>query len=187
MGVGPQDHVHKCNVTPVHSIVSEATLFSPFLFTLDVGYWLRKDAPLNLVLQGVRMLSPPLIAPQISTIQFGMRVFTGPWALPPKLMLPTPGLYAILVADSNFSPKPFRLLYIGESTNLKDRICTSHEKYDAWTREAVGKHLYDATHVMFGATDEQRKAAEEALIKHYDPPCNQLLRMVAPLRALIGR
>jgi hypothetical protein len=83
--------------------------------------------------------------------------------------LPVPGIYAILVLD----PYPFRILYIGESSNLSERVTRNHEKVNHWYREAKGSPLYFAFHsTPEMMTDQQRRDIESQLINQYDPPCN---------------
>lgn len=129
------------------------------------------------------MISPlirnPLIPP-IQGITYENWQFSEPTLFQPRFIPPYNGLYVILVRDETCSPRPYRLLYIGESENLNTRVTTNHEKHSDWTREAKGKPLFVAYHAPLGLTTSQRKELEERLIKKYDPPCNVLLRRIAP-------
>jgi excinuclease UvrABC nuclease subunit len=105
-------------------------------------------------------------------IYYKDRRFSEPARFPSAPIPPLPGVYAILVRDTGLTPRPFRLLYIGESANLNERITKQHEKFEDWIREALGSHLYFAYHETIGMTDQQRRDVECELINHYNPPCN---------------
>ena len=117
---------------------------------------------------------PPLdfhrIAP-IDRIRLLRFDFTGPYPFPPTAMPPFEGIYAILASDMVGILRD-RVLYIGETMNMSERLCDSHERCDDWKREAKGRQLCFAYLSTPGATDEQRKRVQEALIKEYAPPCN---------------
>ncbi len=94
------------------------------------------------------------------------------------------GLYAILVPDASCSPRPFRVIYFGETGELSKRVTSSHEKYPDWVREAgTASYLYVAFHEIAG-TQQARRAAESDLIAHYRPACNIAFNYSAMLRAL---
>jgi excinuclease UvrABC nuclease subunit len=105
-------------------------------------------------------------------IWLGNRWFTEP--TPFSMVSPgsTQGIYAILAFDAQSRPRPFRVLYIGESENLKKRVTNQHEKFSDWVQEAGGIVFFVSFHSTVVLTDEQRKDAEEKLIAQYDPPCN---------------
>lgn len=93
------------------------------------------------------------------------------------------GLYAVMVYDAGGSPKPYRLIYVGESANLADRVCSSHEKYPSWIRAASGAQLFVAFSPIVG--EAARKSAARQIITHYGPECNKTFnRNMAALRAL---
>ena len=88
---------------------------------------------------------------------------------------------AIDSEDSLFSAKPGNYifakqtpttpswpLYIGETSNLQQRLVRSHEKMDCVLRE-------EATHIYTHENDDEstRKAEESDLVNFYDPPCNR--------------
>lgn len=129
---------------------------------------------------------PKLSVPQYS-IRFGHHEFNGPFTFPPMFLLPAPGIYAVLVQDPGWTPRPFRPLYIGQSIDLHGRLSVQHEKYPDWMREARGLALHYAYFTTTLWTDKQRKDVEAELIAWYDPPCNKQYRAFAPsiLRDLI--
>lgn len=97
--------------------------------------------------------------------------FAGPSPLASAATFNYGGLYAILTPDSSWSPLPYRLLYLGESGKLSDRVRTGHEKYASWARAAGGAgRLYVAFHIIENQTE--RRATESKLIAHYRPECN---------------
>lgn len=113
-------------------------------------------------------------------IKFGDILFSEPVALPQTTsvldhMVPQPGLYVILTPDARYTPRPFRLIYIGESDNVNARANAAHEKFSAWKRQAGTAQLYRALCLLSGTTKLQRQAAETVLIRAYAPPCNDIL------------
>jgi hypothetical protein len=116
------------------------------------------------------MAIPPLSP--LPGIAYSNRQFSEPTRFPPLLAPLYSGIYAILVSDLGFRPRPFRLLYLGESSFLGERLTRQHEKYNDWVREAGTTDLYFAYHPTIGMTDQQRKDLECALINQHCPPCN---------------
>ena len=108
-------------------------------------------------------------------IEFSDHQFTEPlllsqWEAPYKA-----GLYAVLIYDTSCSPKPYRLVYIGQSSNMSERdIGASHHKYTCWTAEAQERntHLYIVIHLMPNSTEQERLGAKQKIIQSYDPSCN---------------
>jgi hypothetical protein len=87
--------------------------------------------------------------------------------------LPGAGLYAVLVADGSASPRPFRVLYFGESENIDRRASSSHERYGDWCATAGGgEKLFVAYCWMIGSSKDERTSVESGLIGHYRPRCN---------------
>ena len=127
---------------------------------------------------------PPL-KPASGGIRFGTRDFTEPSRFPSPLIPPFSGIYVMLVPDSRGTPRPFRVLYIGESDNLSRRVTRQHEKFEHWTREAAGSQLYFAFHNTMGMSDLQRRDAECELINHYGPPCNT--KSISPFRPALRK
>jgi hypothetical protein len=91
-----------------------------------------------------------------------------------------PGLYAILERNASCKPRPFRLLYIGMTSNLADRPSRSHENFDDWCREASGGcSLYASYHAMEGSSIVHRTIRESSLVQYNRPPCNKNLGTTA--------
>ena len=120
---------------------------------------------------------PP--SPVTPGINYGNFRFSEPRLFPALTVPPFEGIYAILVTDMKFRPRPFRLLYIGETGDLGRDITLQHEKLDDWTREAHGHPLFVAWHTMISASSQQRRSAELELINVYRPPCNA--RIICPV------
>jgi excinuclease UvrABC nuclease subunit len=120
----------------------------------------------------------PLRVPATSQgIMYENVKFSEPRRFPPLLIPPTHGLYAIMVVDTSYRPRPYRVLYIGETENFQERLTTGHEKYEDWKREAQGAALYYSYH-WFHGTQDARLALEADLIRKLNPPCNVQLRSV---------
>jgi hypothetical protein len=109
-------------------------------------------------------------------IQYLSYKFTEPRLLGYGLTPPVQGLYAIVTPDASFKPRPFKLLYIGETENLNDRVTTSHEKCEDWKRAAGTGQIFVAYFGTIGMANQHRKTIEGELIAHYNPPCNIMLR-----------
>jgi hypothetical protein len=86
--------------------------------------------------------------------------------------IPSQGIYAILVRDEGFTPRPFQIICFGESDKLARRVTTQHESYGEWERQARGGELYVAFYNTTGTPNRQRKELEKQLIQDYNPPCN---------------
>ena len=123
-----------------------------------------------------------------SGIRFGGHDFSQPQLLPPPSpsgFLDLPGLYAVLVSDAGWRPRPFRPLYFGESDCVWGRATAAHEKYASWRAEAgMIAPLYRALCLLPGWTRSQRQTAESALIAEYNPRCNE--RLSVSLAALLS-
>jgi hypothetical protein len=91
---------------------------------------------------------------------------------PAPLPAPLSGLYVVVIPDPGWAPRQFRLLYLGESSNIEERATKQHEKYDDWLREAAGRPLSVGYSSTVGMTDQQRRDEEFKLIDLYNPPCN---------------
>jgi hypothetical protein len=117
------------------------------------------------------MLPPPSLPPQTG-ITYVDRRFSEPTFLHACVLPMLAGVYVILVYDAGYSPRPYRLLYVGESENLNERVSTNHEKYSAWCREAQNQMLYVAYHLT-GMNRVERYTLEAAVIREYNPPCNK--------------
>jgi hypothetical protein len=111
--------------------------------------------------------------------------FAGPTAFDVAHKPTFGGLYAIMVFDATCTPLPYRLIYVGETGNLAERVCRSHEKYPSWVRAAGGRQLFVAFHAIENSL--LRRAAEQRLIGHYRPACNETFNPNAlQLKTLLG-
>ena len=120
---------------------------------------------------------PP--SPVTPGINYGNHRFSEPRLFPCLSMPPFEGIYAILVTDMKFRPRPFRLLYIGETEDLSQEVNMRHAKFADWTREAHGHPLFVAWQTMISASSQQRRSTELQLINAYQPPCNA--RTICPV------
>lgn len=120
---------------------------------------------------------PP--SPAMPGISYGIHRFSEPRLFPALTIPPFEGLYTILVTDMKFRPRPFRLLYIGESPDLGRDLTMQHEKFVEWIREAHGRPLFVAYQTMIGSSVRDRRNAELELISAYRPPCNA--RTICPV------
>lgn len=83
------------------------------------------------------------------------------------------GLYAILIPDQAIQPKPFSVVYFGESGNMSERGFSSHHKRSCWlTRAGNENNLWIATYLMPNSIEQERTTIESRLISKYRPPCN---------------
>jgi hypothetical protein len=106
-------------------------------------------------------------------IRFNNSIFTEP--VPFSLALPpvSSGIYAILAPDASCRPRPFRVVYFGESDDFAQCVTSEHERFNEWATEAGGvANLYTAfcpTPLLKG---EQRRWVEYDLVARYRPVCN---------------
>jgi hypothetical protein len=121
-------------------------------------------------------------------INFGGHSFSDPAVLPSTAtlvdtILGRAGLYAILVYDPSCTPRPYRVLYFGESENIQTRATGTHENYSHWRAQAGPlARICRSLCPLSSATKLQRQQAESALIAKYQPPCNERLSFdFAPL------
>ena len=111
---------------------------------------------------------------QPTGIRFANRQFSEPslllYAAPPRIA----GLYGILVLDGRCTPRPYRLIYIGESADLSSRgIPFEHHAYGRWVSHGgSAQSLYIAYHYMNMSGPRQRADAEQQIIEDYQPSCN---------------
>lgn len=81
------------------------------------------------------------------------------------------GVYAATHNQGNDTVTLNRLLYIGESENVRDRV-TNHEKWEKWRLQLrAGEELCFNMAPIGPAADRER--AEAAMIYEYKPPCNE--------------
>ena len=114
-------------------------------------------------------------------INFGGYGFSEPAILPsaPTLadtMLGQPGLYAILVYDPSCTPRPYRVLYFGESENIQMRATGTHENFSHWrTQAGPAAQIYRSLCSLSSSKKVERQQAESGLIAKYKTPCNERL------------
>jgi hypothetical protein len=100
-------------------------------------------------------------------MRFLDRYFTEPMAFARGSLPGLAGVYAVLVSDPGWQPRPYRPIYFGAAENLEARVVTSHEQYEEWLQAAGAEgNLYTAYHLMSG-DETQRKAFEKNLIQEY--------------------
>ena len=117
---------------------------------------------------------------QRAGMRFLDRYFTEPIAFGRSSLPGFAGIYAILVSDAGWQPRPYRPVYFGEAGDLAVRVVASHEKYGEWLRAAgTADKLYVAYHLMSGG-EAQRAAFEQSLIREYQPECNESMNDSTP-------
>ena len=81
-------------------------------------------------------------------------------------IIDTSGIYCVYAVKSKHQ---VRLIYIGESENVRTRLI-KHNRYDDWVNELTkGEKLY-FSYAKASSTDRER--AEAALINYHVPPLN---------------
>ena len=101
------------------------------------------------------------------TIKLGGIEFTGPHYLDHCNVPESSGIYAIMIhTDAN----NYEIIYVGESSNLSERLTTSHHKYDCWKK--YGETIHYGLYVMSNSTQERRMEFEGQLINLLKPKCN---------------
>jgi excinuclease UvrABC nuclease subunit len=101
-------------------------------------------------------------------------VFDGYWREPSISGIPAnSGIYGVYAATYNATEKTValnRLLYIGEGSNVKDRVA-NHDRWSDWKR-----HLKTGEVICINYTpispETDRHRAEAAMIFKHKPPCN---------------
>ncbi len=103
------------------------------------------------------------------SIAFGNYLFSEPmpafaWS-PPQI----PGIYAILVPSLYEAPRPFQVVYFGESSNLsEERKLSSHDKYRDWMNITKSSdEIYVSTLLMRNSTKIQRLEIQTQLKEMY--------------------
>ncbi len=126
--------------------------------------------------------APPASAPAPVGLGFQHWRFSEPTAFNTASLPACPGIYAVLVIDGAWGPRPYRPLYFGKAENLATRVSSSHENYREWRRASNGfGALYVAYHRLPGINARQRSIIEESLIRHYSPECNRTFNSLAGL------
>ena len=98
-------------------------------------------------------------------------IYDGYWREPNISGIPAEsGLYSVYACRYNKANTVtiLKLIYIGESSNVRDRI-QGHEKWPYWRR-----HLHAGEQICFNfaPVSKERERAEAALIYHHKPPEN---------------
>lgn len=106
-------------------------------------------------------------------IRFNNSMFTEPVPFSLALAPVSSGIYAILAPDASCRPRPFRVIYFGESGNFSQLVSGTHECLNDWTAEADGTgNLYVAFCPTPLLRAQQRRWVEHDLIARYRPACN---------------
>lgn len=101
--------------------------------------------------------------------------FGGYWRVPNKSGLPAKsGIYCVYACTYNKQTDKvtlLRVLYIGESDNVKDRV-SGHERWGDWEAELNWGEVLCFTAALI-SPDGARQRAEAAMIYKHEPPCNE--------------
>ena len=97
-------------------------------------------------------------------IRFGNYFFSEPVPLGGYASPEPSGLFAVLVPDPTWAPRPFQPLFFGEFSGAGP----TRDDYLCWLRAAAGRHLYAAA-----SRAPQGSAALRELVRAYDPLCNR--------------
>lgn len=100
--------------------------------------------------------------------------FSGYWREPNIGSLPAKsGIYGVYACTHNTDAGTVilkRLIYIGESDNVKNRV-TGHEKWPDWRSQLIaGEELCLNASLIF--PEPERERAEAAMINKHKPVCN---------------
>lgn len=107
---------------------------------------------------------------ELSTLRAGMRFqdkyFTDPVEFGAARLPAAGGVYAILVPDPDWQPRPFRPVYFGTAENLAAQLTDAHEKLSEW-RQASNRDgtLYLAYHLV--SSDDAGPGLAEKLLQEY--------------------
>lgn len=100
--------------------------------------------------------------------------YDGYWRDPNKTGVPAEsGVYSVYACTHDKEKKTVslrKLIYIGESANVRDRIA-SHEKYDDWKNHLQSGEQLCYNFSPVGSTSRER--VEAALIFEHKPPENE--------------
>jgi hypothetical protein len=104
--------------------------------------------------------------------------FEGYWREPAICGMPAKsgiyGVYACTFDVRAGTVSLWRLLYLGEAANVRDRV-QGHEKWPEWRRQLhMGQELCLNAALVYG--DDDRRRAEAAMIRQHQPPCNSTYR-----------
>jgi hypothetical protein len=111
-------------------------------------------------------------------IRFNDCVFSEPTSLshwtPPRCAC----LYALLIEDSNWAPRPYQPLYFGEFGN--NAAAQLFEKARAFAARLLGKEVFVSVLPMPFSTTAQRWILCSELVWAYNPPCSMPVAEAAP-------
>ena len=86
------------------------------------------------------------------------------------------GIYCVYAATPDGKTgklKNGRLLYIGESDNIRRRVLEKPKRRrDKWVKELSGDEILCVSYAEIEDEDD-RERAEAAMIYHHEPPCNE--------------
>lgn len=110
-------------------------------------------------------------------IKFADALFDGPHEIGALAPQARAGVYCVLVGDSRFQPLPYRLVYVGQSSNLGEQVFPAlYEGRRGWNAIVdYASPVYIAVCWMPRSTEEERQALEREVIRRYHPECNELL------------
>jgi hypothetical protein len=99
-------------------------------------------------------------------------IFDGPYRITTWNPPYKAAVYTIMIPDDEEGY--FRLIYVGESSNLSERgFYKNHHAYNCWIKHAGNEsNLFIGIHQMPQSTKEQRTKIEQQLISEYNPSCN---------------
>ena len=99
--------------------------------------------------------------------------FEGYWLEAHKASMPAKGgvycVYASTYYSANDKVSLRKLLYVGESENVRDRIA-NHNRLADWKKHLLTGETLCYSFSSVSSTDRLR--AEAAVINHHKPPCN---------------
>lgn len=106
-----------------------------------------------------------------------MRQFSLSWNGPyDESILPArAGLYCVWIRSSPQAGSVCRLVYIGESGDIAQRVA-SHDKRGCWERNRRQGEQIVFTYVLLPTaevSEDWRRSVENCLIAHHRPPCNE--------------
>jgi hypothetical protein len=110
-------------------------------------------------------------------IKFADALFDGPHEIGAVTTPARAGVYCVMVGDTRFQPLPYRVVYVGQSSNLGEQVFPAlYEGRHGWSAIAdYASPVYIAVCWMPRSTEEERQAVEREVIRCYHPECNELL------------
>ena len=111
----------------------------------------------------------------MESIRYSDYIFTYPAIWTTSGIPDVAGLYAIQIADDGATPRPFRLIYVGQADNLNRRM-SEHWRDDLplWSDDGA-RSLYVSLLLAPSSTEERRCEAEAVIIRNYAPRFNGIL------------